>query len=57
MYGTKTNLFPYFSDGSTKSSRGRFELAFAQIGGSIMTGAGIGGVMGTIKGNNIDTIQ
>lgn len=40
-----------FPDGGTKPSRGRFEMAFSQIGGSIMTGAVIGGAIGTYKGN------
>ena len=39
-----------FPDGTNKSSRGRFEMAFSQIGGSIMTGAFIGGTLGTFKG-------
>jgi hypothetical protein len=39
-----------FPDGGTKSTRGRFELAFAQIGGSIMSGAAFGGLLGTFKG-------
>ncbi|XP_046918606.2 mitochondrial import inner membrane translocase subunit Tim23B [Dermatophagoides farinae] len=39
-----------FPDGGTKPSRGRFEMAFSQIGGSIMTGAVIGGAVGTFKG-------
>jgi len=39
-----------FPDGGTKSNRGRFELAFAQIGGSIMSGAAVGGVLGTFRG-------
>ncbi|KAH7644789.1 mitochondrial import inner membrane translocase subunit tim23-like [Dermatophagoides farinae] len=39
-----------FPDGGTKPSRGRFEMAFSQIGGSIMTGAVIGGAIGTFKG-------
>ncbi|KAH9409895.1 mitochondrial import inner membrane translocase, subunit timm23 [Tyrophagus putrescentiae] len=39
-----------FPDGATKSSRGRFELAFGQIGCSVGAGAGIGGAMGTLRG-------
>ena len=39
-----------FPEGATKSSRGRFELAFGQIGFSVGMGAGIGGAMGTFKG-------
>lgn len=42
-----------FPDGGTKPSRGRFEMAFSQIGGSIMTGAVIGGAIGTYKGNRL----
>ncbi|CAG0889536.1 unnamed protein product [Darwinula stevensoni] len=30
--------------------RGRFELAFSQIGGSVMVGASLGGVNGLYKG-------
>lgn len=43
-----------FPDGSSKSSRGRFEMAFSQIGGSIITGAGIGGSLGLIKGKHFN---
>lgn len=39
-----------FPDGGTKSSRGRLELAFTQIGVSVGIGAGIGGGIGTFKG-------
>lgn len=42
-----------FPEGATKSSRGRFELAFGQIGFSVGMGAGIGGAMGTLKGNQL----
>ncbi|VEN36784.1 unnamed protein product [Callosobruchus maculatus] len=38
-----------FLDGGSKQ-RGRFELAFGQIGGSCMLGAGIGGVSGLYNG-------
>lgn len=31
-------------------NRGRFELAFSQIGTSIMVGSGLGGAVGTYKG-------
>lgn len=34
----------------SRPHRGRFELAFSQIGASVMTGAGIGGAIGTVKG-------
>jgi len=30
--------------------RGRFELAFSQIGGSVCTGAGLGGAVGLYNG-------
>ena len=30
--------------------RGRFELAFSQIGGSVLTGALFGGTLGTVRG-------
>lgn len=33
--------------------RGRFELAFSQIGGSVLTGALFGGTLGTVRGLNI----
>ena len=39
-----------FPDGGQRANRGRFELAFSQIGGSVMTGAGIGGSVGIVKG-------
>ncbi|KPM11233.1 mitochondrial import inner membrane translocase subunit Tim23-like protein [Sarcoptes scabiei] len=32
------------------SHRGRFELAFSQIGASVMIGSGLGGALGTYKG-------
>lgn len=31
-------------------SRGRFELAFSQIGSSVITGAALGGTIGTVRG-------
>lgn len=39
-----------YPEGATKPSRGRFELAFGQIGCSVGLGAGIGGAFGTVKG-------
>ena len=39
-----------FPDGGHRANRGRFELAFSQIGGSVMTGAGIGGAVGVARG-------
>lgn len=40
-----------FPDGSiNKPTRGRFEMAFSQIGGSVMTGGALGGLMGGING-------
>lgn len=38
-----------FPEGATKQ-RGRFELAFSQIGSSVMVGAGIGGLAGFYNG-------
>lgn len=38
-----------FPEGASKQ-RGRFELAFSQIGSSVMIGAGIGGVAGFYNG-------
>jgi len=38
-----------FPEGAAKQ-RGRFELAFAQIGSSVMVGAGIGGAAGLYNG-------
>nr|XP_027204592.1 mitochondrial import inner membrane translocase subunit Tim23-like [Dermatophagoides pteronyssinus] len=35
---------------STIHNRGRFELAFSQIGGAVMLGSGFGGAMGTYRG-------
>jgi len=39
-----------FPDGGQRANRGRFELAFSQIGGSVMAGAGIGGTVGVARG-------
>lgn len=40
-----------FPDGAiNRSSRGRFELAFSQIGGSVMTGGALGGLVGLNNG-------
>jgi len=39
-----------FPDGGHRANRGRFELAFSQIGSSVMTGAGIGGTVGVVRG-------
>ncbi|CAG2118222.1 unnamed protein product, partial [Medioppia subpectinata] len=39
-----------FPDGGHRANRGRFELAFSQIGSSVMTGAGIGGTIGVYRG-------
>lgn len=33
--------------------RGRMELAFSQIGGSVLTGAALGGSLGTVRGYNL----
>lgn len=38
-----------FPDGALKQ-RGRFELAFSQIGAACITGAGIGGTSGLYRG-------
>ncbi len=46
-----------FPDGGQRHSRGRFELALSQIGSSVMTGAGIGGAMGSVKGLDIEFIN
>lgn len=35
---------------SPSHTRGRFELAFSQIGGSVITGALFGGTLGTVRG-------
>ncbi|KRT83821.1 hypothetical protein AMK59_3884 [Oryctes borbonicus] len=45
-----------FLDGSNKQ-RGRFELAFGQIGASCMIGASIGGGMGFINGLKATTLE
>lgn len=42
-------------DGSSKQ-RGRFELAFGQIGGSCMVGAAIGGGVGFYNGLKATTL-
>lgn len=39
-----------YPDGVQRHRRGRFELAFSQIGGSVMTGAAIGGSVGSYRG-------
>ncbi|KAI1292152.1 Mitochondrial import inner membrane translocase subunit Tim23 [Halotydeus destructor] len=40
-----------FPDGAiNKPSRGRFEMAFSQIGGSVFTGAAVGGAFGVVHG-------
>ncbi|KAF5280982.1 hypothetical protein FQA39_LY05187 [Lamprigera yunnana] len=44
-----------FLDGNSKQ-RGRFELAFGQIGGSCMIGAGIGGANGFYNGLKATTL-
>ncbi|KAL3285159.1 hypothetical protein HHI36_019279 [Cryptolaemus montrouzieri] len=44
-----------FLDGASKQ-RGRFELAFGQIGGSCMIGAGIGGATGFYNGLKATTL-
>ena len=43
-------MFLFFQDGANRHSRGRFELAFSQIGGSVMIGAAIGGLVGGWNG-------
>lgn len=40
-------IIPNATPGHT---RGRFELAFSQIGGSVLTGALFGGTLGTVRG-------
>ena len=42
-----------FPDGASRHSRGRFELAFSQIGSSVMSGAAIG--MKLMKKNTPET--
>lgn len=44
-----------FPEGASKQ-RGRFELAFSQIGSSVMIGAGIGGVAGFYNGLKATTL-
>lgn len=46
-YSTSDYIYP---DGRTRASRGRFEYAFSQIGGSVMAGAAVGGVVGGYNG-------
>lgn len=45
-----------FLDGGNKQ-RGRFELAFGQIGVSCMIGASIGGGMGFVNGLKATTLE
>lgn len=44
-----------FPEGAAKQ-RGRFELAFSQIGSSVMIGAGIGGLAGFYNGMRATTL-
>jgi len=39
-----------FPEGIGSRQRGRFELAFSQIGGSVLTGGAVGGTVGLFKG-------
>ncbi|XP_031639701.1 mitochondrial import inner membrane translocase subunit Tim23 [Contarinia nasturtii] len=39
-----------FPEGAGKQQRGRFELAFSQIGSAVMIGAGLGGMVGLYNG-------
>jgi len=39
-----------FPDGMGSRQRGRFELAFSQIGGSVLAGGAVGGTVGLVKG-------
>lgn len=42
-----------FPDGAiNRPQRGRFEMAFSQIGGSVMSGASLGGLYGAVNGFN-----
>lgn len=45
-----------FPEGASRN-RGRFELAFSQIGGSVVVGAGAGGVNGLYKGLQFTTAE
>ncbi|RWS08316.1 mitochondrial import inner membrane translocase subunit Tim23-like protein [Dinothrombium tinctorium] len=47
-YNASEYIFP--DGGPNRHSRGRFELAFSQIGASVMTGAALGGIRGGING-------
>ncbi|RWS24833.1 mitochondrial import inner membrane translocase subunit Tim23-like protein [Leptotrombidium deliense] len=47
-YNSSEYIFP--DGGANRHSRGRFELAFSQIGVSVMAGAALGGVRGCISG-------
>lgn len=40
----------FIPNASPGHQRGRFELAFSQIGGSVLTGAFFGGTLGTVRG-------
>lgn len=44
-----------FPEGASKQ-RGRFELAFSQIGSSVMVGAAIGGTVGLYNGVRLTTL-
>lgn len=45
-----------FPEGASKQ-RGRFELAFSQIGTSCMIGAAVGGVAGLYNGLKVTTLE
>lgn len=45
-----TFVYSCILDGRKRASRGRFECAFSQIGGSVMAGAAIGGIYGGYNG-------
>lgn len=44
-----------FPEGATKN-RGRFELAFSQIGSSVMIGGGIGSMVGLYNGVRVTSL-
>lgn len=45
-----------FPEGATKN-RGRFELAFSQIGSSVMVGGGIGSLVGLYNGIRVTSLN
>ncbi|XP_015783662.1 mitochondrial import inner membrane translocase subunit Tim23 [Tetranychus urticae] len=57
LLGNQESADYIYLDGGNRPSRGRFELAFSQIGGSVMAGASIGGVIGCYNGFKLTSLN